>query len=122
MRILRSVRHKSCADGSLMKEFLLSDPVTEDFFHFLENFGSIESLANVGAGFYKFEKADCFSIKGFAGDTTVEVRFRHEVMNLTADFLYSLFHFYHDGKPDIATLKRREASVEKRVKKCLYGK
>lgn len=122
MRILRSVRHKSCADGSLMKEFLLSDPVTEDFFQFLGNFGCVESLANVGAGFYKFEKDDFFSIKGFVGDTMVEVRFRREVMKITVDFLYSLFHFYQDGKPDIATLKRREAGVEKRVKKCLYGK
>ncbi len=122
MRILRSVRHKSCADGSRMKEFLLSEPVTEDFFLFLGNFGRVECMANVGAGFYKFEKTDCFSIKGLAGDTTVEVRFRREVMDITVDFLYALFHFYWDGKPDIDTLKRREAGVDKRVKECLYGK
>ena len=51
-----------------------------------------------------------------------EVRFRREVMDITVDFLYALFHFYWDGKPDIGTLKRREAGVDKRVKESLYGK
>ena len=105
-----------------MKEFLLSDPVTEDFFLFLKHFGRVERLANVGEGFYKFEKKDCFSIKGLVGDTTVEVRFRREVMDITVDFLYALFHFYRDGnEPDIEILKRREAGVERRVNECLYG-
>ncbi|NLO77394.1 MAG: hypothetical protein GX097_02735 [Methanomicrobiales archaeon] len=122
MRILRSIRHKSCADGTRMKEFLLSDPVTEDFFLFLKNFGHVEILPNVGEGFYKFEKKDCFSIKGLVGDTTLEVRFIPEVMDITVKFLYALFHFYGDGKPDIKTLKQREAGMEKRVNESLYGK
>jgi len=103
-----------------MKEFLLSDPVTEDFFLFLGNFGRVESLPNLGAGFYKFEKTDWFSLKGFAGDTTVEVRFRREVMSITVDFLYALFYFYRDKDPDLETLKRREAAMQKRVDSCLY--
>ncbi|KUL01060.1 MAG: Uncharacterized protein XE11_2259 [Methanomicrobiales archaeon 53_19] len=122
MRILRSVRHKVCADGSFMKEFLLSAPVTEDFFECLNNFGTVESLPNVGEGFYKFEKPDWFSIKGFAGDTTVEVRFKKEVMDLTADFLYLLFSAYRDGAPDLALLRQREQAVGKRVNEFLYGK
>ncbi len=122
MRILRSVRHKVCADGSFMKEFLLSAPVTEDFFECLNNFGTVESLPNVGEGFYKFEKPDWFSIKGFAGDTTVEVRFKKEVMDLTADFLYLLFSAYRDGAPDLTLLRQREQAVGKRVNEFLYGK
>lgn len=121
MRILRSVRHKSCADGTRMKEFLLSDPVTEDFFLFLKIFGSVKCIATVGDGFYTFEKQDCFSIKGLVGDTTVEVRFKPEVADITVDFLYALVHFYRDGKPDVETLKRREAGVERRVRERLYG-
>lgn len=35
MRILRSNRHKNCADGSFMKEFVLSTEVTPDFLDFL---------------------------------------------------------------------------------------
>jgi len=121
MRILRSVRHKSCADGSFMKEFLLDAPVTEDFFSYLKNFGTVESLPNVGEGFYKFEKTDWFSIKGMSGDTTVEVRFKKEAMDLTVDFVYLLFSSYREGAADLSLLKQREQAIEKRVKERLYG-
>ena len=121
MRILRSVRHKVCADGSFMKEFLLDAPVSSEFFSYLMNFGQVEALPNVGEGFYKFEKTDWFSIKGFAGDTTVEVRFKKEVMDLTADFLYSLFASYHEGTIDLSVLKQRERAIGERVRKHLYG-
>ncbi len=121
MRILRSVRHKVCADGSLMKEFLLDLPVTRDFFKYLSNFGQVEALPNVGEGFYKFEKPDWFSLKGFAGDTTVEVRFKREVMDLTSDFLYLLFASYREGAMDLSILKQREQATGERVRKHLYG-
>lgn len=59
---------------------------------------------------------------GLAGDTTVEVRFRREVMHLTVDFLYLLFTSYRDeGAIEIALLKQREQAVAKRVKEDLYG-
>jgi hypothetical protein len=121
MRILRSVRHKVCADGSFMKECLLDAPVTKEFFVYLDNFGQVEALPNVGNGFYKFEKPDWFSIKGFAGDTTVEVRFRKEVMDLTSDFLYLLFASYREGTIDLLLLKQREQAIAERVRKQLYG-
>jgi len=121
MRILRSVRHKVCADGSFMKEFLLDAPVTEGFFAYLKNFGSVESLPNVGDGFHNFEKQDWFSIKGFAGDTTVEVRFKKEVMDLTVDFVFSLFSSYREGKIDLSVLKQREEAIDERVRKRLCG-
>jgi len=121
MRILRSVRHKVCADGSFMKEFLLDEPVTPDFFTYLMHFGQVESLPDVGEGFYKFEKTDWFSIKGFAGDTMVEVRFKKEAMDLTSDFLYSLFSSYPDGVRNLPLLKQREQAVGERVSRRLYG-
>ncbi len=122
MRILRSVRHKSCADGSFMKEFLLSEPVPAGFFAYLENFGEVEALPNLGEGFYKFEKPDWFSIKGLAGDTTVEVRFKKEVMHLTVDFLYLLFTSYREEGTDLRVLKQREQAVGRRVQEHLYGR
>jgi len=121
MRILRSVRHKVCADGSLMKEFLLDAPVSAEFFAYLQDFGEIESLPDVGDGFYKFKKPDWFSIKGFAGDSTVEVRFKKEVMHLTVDFVYVLFASYGKGPRDLVVLKRREQAIGERVRKHLYG-
>ncbi len=104
-----------------MKEFLLDAPLTGEFFAYLENFGSVESLPNVGEGFCKFEKPDWFSIKGFVGDTAVEVRFRKEVMDMTADFVYFLFTSYREGKIDLNVLKQREKAIDERVKKHLYG-
>jgi hypothetical protein len=121
MRILKSVRHKVCADGSFMKEYLLDAPVSRDFFSYLGNFGQVEALPNLGDGFYKFEKTDWFSIKGFAGDTTVEVRFKKEVMDLTVDFLYVLFSSYREGAGDLSLLKRREQVIGKRVREYLDG-
>lgn len=121
MRIVRSIRHKSCADGSFMKEFLLSAPVPEGFFAYLENFGEVEALPNLGEGFYKFEKPDWFSIKGFAGDTTVEVRFKKEVMDLTVSFLYLLFTTYRGEGTDLRVLKQREQAIGRRVREHLYG-
>jgi hypothetical protein len=111
MRILRSVRHKVCADGSFMKEFLLDAPITKEFFAYLGNFGQVEALPHVSEGFYKFEKSDWFSIKGFAGDSIVEVRFNREVMDLTVDFLYFLFSSYSVGMQDCSLLNRRERVV-----------
>jgi hypothetical protein len=104
-----------------MKEFLLDDPVTPEFFSYLGNFGQVETLPFVGEGFYKFEKPDWFSIKGFAGDTTVEVRFKKEVMDLTADFLYFLFSSYRQGMLDLSLLKKREQAVSEQVRKRLHG-
>jgi len=104
-----------------MKEFLLDAPVTNEFFSYLGNFGHIEALPNVGEGFYKFEKTDWFSIKGFAGDTTVEVRFKKEVMDLTVDFLYFLFSSYREGTADLSLLKHREHVIGERVKRHLQG-
>jgi len=121
MRILRSVRHKSCADGSFMKEYLLDAPVTAEFFAYLGNFGKVEALQNIGEGFYKFEKADWFSIKGLSGDTTAEVRFKKEVMDLTVDFLYLLFSAYREGAVDLTLPKQREEAIGGRVRERLYG-
>ena len=121
MRILRSVRHKVCSDGSFMKEFLLDAPVTKEFFSFLGNFGQVEALPIAGKGFYKFEKPDWFSIKGFAGDTTIEVRFKKEVMDLTVDFVNFLFASFQDGATDLSVLKQREQAIGERVRKHLHG-
>ena len=104
-----------------MKEYLLDAPVTAEFFAYLGNFGKVEALQNIGEGFYKFEKADWFSIKGMSGDTTVEVRFKKEAMDLTEDFVYLLFSSYREGAADLSLLKQREQTIEKRVKERLYG-
>jgi hypothetical protein len=56
-----------------------------------------------------------------SGDTTVEVRFKKEVMDLTADFLYLLFSAYREGAVDLTRPKQREQAVGNRVRERLYG-
>lgn len=122
MRIQRSVQHKYCADGSFMKEFLLDAPLTAEFFRYLGNFGKVEQLPNLGEGFFTVTRPDWFSIKGFVGDTTVEVRFNPAAMEMTGEFLYFLFSSYRGEGTDLTVLKRREASLAERVRIHLYGK
>jgi hypothetical protein len=117
MRILRSVRHKHCADGTFMKEFLMDRPVSADFLRFLEPFATVELLPGIGEGFYRVEKAGCFSVKGLVGDTAMEVRFRPEAMDLTVDFLYSLLYWYRDGDPDLPKLHQLDAVLADRLAK-----
>jgi len=104
-----------------MKEYLIDSPVTPDFLEFLKKFGTIEMLPQIGEGFFKFEKRDFFSIKGFLNENSIEVRFKKEVMDITGDYLYSLLHFFQDGNPDYKTLARRDTSIQEKVSRYLYG-
>lgn len=118
MRLQGSIQHKACADGSYMKEYQIDEPLSKEFFDYLKHFGRVTSLEEMGDGYYSFEKPNWFSIKGFAGDQTVEVRFKRETMEITTDFLYLLFSFFKDGA-DIAYLKEKEMFREKRIAELL---
>ena len=121
MRIVRSVRHKVCADGAFMREVILSTPVTSSFIDFLRNFGTVMTLDTMGPGFFKFDLKDGFSIKGWVGDSNLEIRYRKEVLDLCEDFVSVLFFYYHDGKPDLDKLKRMADNFRKKVHVKQYG-
>ena len=76
------------------------------------------ALEEMGDGYFNFEKPNWFSIKGFAGDTTVEVRFKRETMEITTDFLYLLFSSFKEGA-DITALKEKEKFRQKRITELL---
>ena len=118
MRLQGSIQHKACADGSYMKEHQIDEPLSKEFFEYLKYFGRVTALEEMGDGYYNFEKPNWFSIKGFAGDTTVEVRFKRETMEITTDFLYLLFSFFKDGA-DLAPLKEKEKFRQKRIDELL---
>lgn len=102
-----------------MKEYTLDEPLTAGFFEYLKYFGRVEMLAVLGDGYYSFSKPGWFSIKGFAGDTSVEVRFCRETMDVTTDFLRLLFLTYHGGieKTEIDLLKAKEKIREEQIRK-----
>lgn len=116
MRIVKSVQSKVCIDGSLMKEYVLDEPLTEGFLKFLEHFGTVRILENLRKPYFSFEKELFISIKGFAGDCNVEVRYRKECQDLVADYFHLLLHYYRQGEPGIAGLKGIEESIRGKVK------
>ena len=115
MRILRSIQTKTCVDGSLMKEYVLDEPLTEGFLEFLRNFGTVRSLEQLKKPYFSFEKERFISIKGFTGDNTVEVRYKKEFQDLVADYFHLLLYYYRQGEPGIAQLKGIEESLQEKM-------
>ena len=116
MRILRSVQTKVCVDGSLMKEYMLDEPLTGGFLEFLEHFGTVRSLEQLRKPYFSFEKELFISIKGFTGDCTVEVRYKKECQDLVADYFHLLLFYYDQGDRGIAALKGQEESIRNKMK------
>jgi len=116
VRVLRSVQTKVCVDGSLMKEYVLDEPLTEGFLKFLENFGTVRFLEQLRKPYFSFEKEQFISIKGFAGDSTVEVRYNKESRDLVADYFHLLLYYYDQGDRGISALEEQEESTRRKMK------
>lgn len=115
MRIVKSVQAKVCVDGSLMKEYLLDEPLTEGFLAFLGRFGTVRRLEQMKRPYFSFEKENFISIKGFVGDPTVEVRYRNVASDLVADYFHLLLYYERQGEPGIAKLQGIGDSILKKI-------
>lgn len=120
VRVERSLQRKLCVDGSLMKEFVLSEPLSGDFAEYLGNFGEVKVMALHGKPFLSFEKPYFISVKGVIGEDTVEVRYAAGVHDLTADFFHLLLFHYSNGK-EVGKVKEIEAAILERVRVRLGG-
>jgi len=116
VRILRSVQSKICVDGSQMKEYILDKPLTEDFLKFLEQFGTVRFLDQLKKPYFSFEKEYFISIRGFIGDSNVEVRYKKEFHDLVGDYFHLLLYYYDQGERGISALKGQEESIRKKMK------
>ena len=116
MRILRSVQTKVCVDGSLMKEYVLDEPLTGGFLKFLEHFGTVRSLDNLKKPYFSFEKELFVSIRGFTGECNVEVRYKKEFQDLVADYFHLLLFYEREGERGISQLKGIEESIREKMK------
>jgi hypothetical protein len=116
VRILKSVQTKVCVDGSLMKEYVLDEPLTEGFLKFLENFGTVRIYEQLRKPYFSFEKEQFISIKGFVGDSNLEVRYKKEFQDLVADYFHLLLFYYGQGQQGISTLNGYENSIRKKMK------
>jgi len=77
-----------------MKEFVLDDPLSADFLRFLETFGTVKHYPHLKRQYVSFEQEHFISIKGFVGDTSVEVRYRKENADLIADYFHLLLYYF----------------------------
>ncbi|GEM_PF-190180 len=116
VRIQKSVQTKVCVDGSLMKEYVLNEPLTGSFLKFLENFGTVRFLEQLRKPYFSFEKEQFISIKGFVGESNVEVRYKKEFQDLVGDYFHLLLYYYDHGERGIPALKGQEDSIRKKMK------
>lgn len=116
MRIVKSVQTKVCVDGSLMKEYVLDEPLTGEFLKFLEKFGTVRSLEQLKRPYFSFEKEQFISIKGFVGDCNVEVRYRKEFHDLVVDYFHLLLFYEREGEGGIKKLNGIEESIREKMK------
>ena len=116
MRIVKSIQTKVCVDGSLMKEYVLDEPLTVEFLKFLETFGTVRSLDKLIKPYFSFEKELFISIKGFVGDSNVEVRYKKEFQDLTGDYFHLLLYYFRQGPDGIKQLKGIEESLKEKMK------
>jgi len=121
VRILKSVQTKVCVDGSLMKEYVLDEPLTEGFLKFLEQFGTIRHFEQLKKPYFSFEKEHFISIKGFTGDCNVEVRYKKEFQDLVADYFHLLLFYERQGGPGISRLQSIEGAIREKMKTRLYS-
>jgi hypothetical protein len=115
MRIVRSVQSRVCVDGSLLKEYLLDEPLTDEFLAFLKHFGSVRTLYQMKKPYFSFEKEDFISVKGFIGDPDIEVRYRKEFQDLTMDYFHLLLFFFREGEGGIEKLQAIGISIRKKM-------
>ena len=116
MRIVRSIQNKVCTDGSLMKEFLLEEPLSTDFLSFLQSFGTVEEYPHMKRPFFSFEQEHFISLKGFIGDTSVEVRYRKEFADLTSDYFHLLLFYSRQGESGTRKMQEIADSIREKMK------
>ena len=118
VRVERSLQRKLCVDGSLMKEFVLSGPLTMDLAGYLRNFGNVEILTLHGKQMLSFEIPRFISVKGVLGEDTVEVRYVAGVHDLTAELFHLLLHYYTNGE-EVGKMREILVGLEGRIRERL---
>lgn len=115
MRIIKSVQTKVCVDGSLMKEFVLDEPLSADFLRFLESFGTVKQYPHLRRPYVSYEQDHFISIKGFVGDAGVEVRYRKENADLIADYFHLLLFYSGEREAGLRQMQGISDSIRKKI-------
>jgi len=116
VRIVKSIQTKVCVDGSLMKEFVLDEPLTAGFLEFLGSFGTVKQYPHLKRPYFSFEQDHFISVKGFIGDTSVEVRYKMEFSDLTSDYFHLLLYYSRNGEAGMRKMREIEGSIREKMK------
>jgi hypothetical protein len=104
-----------------MKEYVLDEPHTPAFLEFLKAFGTVKEYPHMKRPYFSFEQEHFISIKGFASDTNVEVRYRKEFSDLTSDYFHLLLFYSCEGEQGIRKMHGIEDSLREKMKIRLPG-
>jgi len=115
VRIVKSVQTKVCVDGSLMKEFVLDEPLTEEFLRFLESFGTVKQYPHMKRPYFSFEQEHFISVKGFVGDASVEVRYRKENADLLADYFHLLLFYFRESDDGVGKMRGIYTAIREKM-------
>jgi hypothetical protein len=99
-----------------MKEFVLDEPLTPDFLSFLEVFGTVKKYVHLKRPYFSFEQEYFISIRGFVGESCVEVRYKKGFFDLTSDYFHLLLFYYGEGNAGIPKMQGIEGSIREKMK------
>jgi len=99
-----------------MREFLLESPLTPEFLTFLKSFGTVKEYPHMKRPFFSFEQELFISLKGFVGDTSVEVRYRKEFFDLTSDYFHLLLFYSKQGDNGIQKMQEIAESIREKMR------
>ena len=116
MRIVKSVQTKLCVDGSLMKEFVLDEPLSPEFLRFLESFGTVKNYPHLRRPYFSFEQEQFISVKGFLGDASIEVRYRKENADILADYFHLLLFYFRERDDGVSKMREIAGSILVKMK------
>jgi hypothetical protein len=99
----------------MLKEYLLDEPLNEEFLSFLKHFGAVRLLPLMKKPYFSFDQEDFISIKGFIGDHDVEVRYRKEFQDLTADYFHLLLFYFREGEGGVEKLQAIGMTIRRKM-------
>ena len=98
MHVLTKKQTSRCTDGSVVNEYILSDPVDTQFISILEQQGSV-TIRNLGAlQMITFQDGDWLSMKGMTGDSILYITHRKTDKKRAEQYIDSLTRLYNTIK------------------------
>lgn len=77
MKVIKIKHVEDCFDGSLIKELLLSEEITEEFIYKLGVSGEIQYFPHFARPFFKIRVNCIYDLKGIVGNTTLRIHLKN---------------------------------------------